>query len=107
VPEAPDATPPSSDRRRAEVWRAIGPALRRRSRELSCRCCVLQPNRLSRKTEFAVAEIFPAGLSRELRHFRKGKCARRGKPTIISGHRLAKNQRGQKIDANGGEQATS
>src|SRR6266704_789435 len=62
----------------------------------------LQPDRLASKRKSFVTEICPARSSRQLIHFGKGKRAPDRKPSIVSSHWLAKQSRGEKVDADCG-----
>src|ERR1700730_10063761 len=65
------------------------------------------PHRLAGETEFLMAELRPARFLCQLAKFSERKCAGRGKAGVVLGHRFAKNERGQKINAGRSEPAPS
>ena len=58
-----------------------------------------QPNRLPAESKFFATEIFPTRLDRQLAHLVKGKCPLGGETRVEAGHRFAKDQRGQQVNA--------
>ena len=68
---------------------------------------LFKPDSLAGETKFAMAKILPARAFREGAEFAEGKCARGGEPRIGARHGIAKDEGGEKISADRGEQATA
>src|SRR5258706_1127492 len=58
-----------------------------------------EPDSLPGKAEFLVTKLFPSSLQGKITHLRKGERSNGREPCIMTSHRLAENQRSQKINA--------
>ena len=65
----------------------------------------LKPNCLAGETKFAMTKILPAGAFGEGAEFAEGKGARGGEARVGACHGIAVDEGGEKISADGGEQA--